>query len=403
VGAEGGYRAVLADRAVRRLLAASLTGRLAFAMLPLGLVLFTVAQTGSSATAGALVAAFSVTSALAPARGRIVDRRGPPALIAFAAGCSSLIAALAVAGAMDAPAALLVILAGLAGLVVPPLGPFTRTVWGSALADRLQRVFALDSAGEEAANIVAPLVVALFVALASPGWALGVAAAGMLAGSATSARSALTRRLAPPAQGGSTPRVRLPPALWLVIASLLGPGAALGAVSLAVSALSRADGAPARGGLILAAFALGTPVASLLTGRRAWRRPPVLRLGLLQLALTASLAAAAVVAEQPVALAAVLVLAGMALGALFVTLYLLVDELTPPGAGTRAFAWLVTANNGGIAFGAALAGEVISGRGGAAGLWTATFCALAGLVVMVVARGVGPRADIARPSPGRAP
>jgi MFS family permease len=403
VGAEGGYGAVLADRGVRRLLAASLAGRLAFAMLPLGLVLFTVAETGSSATAGALVAAFSVTSALAPARGRVVDRQGPPALIAFGVACSGLIAALALAGAVDAPAALLVILAGLAGLVVPPLGPFTRAVWGNALADRLQRVFALDSAGEEGANIVAPLVVALFVALASPGWALTVAAVGMLAGSTASARSPLTRGLAPSADRVGSPRARLPLALWLVIASLLGPGAALGAVSLAVSALARADGAPARAGLILAAFALGTPVASLLAGRRRWRRPAVWRLALLQLALTGSLAAAAVVAEQPVALAAVLVPTGMALGALFVTVYLLVDELTPPGAGTRAFAWLVTANNGGIAFGAAVAGEVISGRGGAAGLWIATFCALAGLVVVVVARVVGPHADIARPSPGRAP
>ena len=39
---------------------------------------------GSAATAGALVAAFLVASALAPVRGRIVDRRGPRALVAFA-------------------------------------------------------------------------------------------------------------------------------------------------------------------------------------------------------------------------------------------------------------------------------------------------------------------------------
>ena len=49
----------------------------------------------------------------------------------------------------------------------------------------------------------------------------------------------------------------------------------------------------------------------------------------------------------------------MALGALFVTVYLLVDAMTPPGAGTRTFAWLVTANNGGIALGAVVGGEVI--------------------------------------------
>src|SRR3954463_6520889 len=53
-------------------------------MLPLGGVLFAV--TRSTATAGVLVAAFVLASAPAPLRGRIVDRRGPPALAAFAAG-----------------------------------------------------------------------------------------------------------------------------------------------------------------------------------------------------------------------------------------------------------------------------------------------------------------------------
>jgi MFS family permease len=403
VVAEGGYAAVLADRAVRRLLAASLAGRLAFTMLPLGFVLFTAAETGSTATAGALIAAFSVTSALAPARGRIVDRHGPPALAAFALACSCLVAAVALAGAADASAALLVILGGLAGLFVPPLGPFTRAVWGSALGDRLPRVIALDSAGEEAADIVAPLVVALLVVVASPELALGVAAVGMLAGSATAARSVLARALAPPPDPETATRVRLPPPLWLVIASLVGPGAAIGAVSLAVPALARADGAPARAGLIIAAFAIGTPVASLLVGRRAWLRPAATRLVLLQLALTGTLAVAATVAEEPLALAVALVPAGMALGALFVTVYLVVEALTPPGAGTRAFAWLVTMNNGGIALGAAVAGEVIGGRGGAAGLWVATVCALAGLAVVVAATAASSHADLARPSPGRAP
>jgi MFS family permease len=388
---------------VRRLLAASLGGRLAFTMLPLGFVLFTAAETGSAATAGVLVAAFSVTSALAPARGRIVDRNGPPALMAFALACAALIAALVAAGVANAPAALLVIIGGLAGLAVPPLGPFTRAVWGSAVGQRLQRVLALDSAGEEGADIVAPLVVALLVAVASPAVALGVACAGLLVGCVASARSALTRTLTPHVERGAAPRVRLPLALWLVFASLVGPAAAVGAVGLAVPALAREADAPARAGLVLAAFALGTPVASLLTGRRAWRRPASWRLGVLQLTLTGTLAAAATAAERPWLLALLLVPAGMSMGALFVTLYLLVDELTPPGAGTRAFAWLVTANNGGIALGAAVAGDVIGRQGGSAGLWVAAICALAGLAALIGAWLAGPRADLAQPSSRRAP
>jgi hypothetical protein len=400
VGAGGGYREVLAEGPVRRLLAASLTGRLAFAMLPLAFVLFAAANAGTAA-AGVLVAAFSATSVLAPARGRIVDRRGPPALIAFAFACSGALAALAAAGSADAPAAVLVVVGGLAGLAVPPLGPFTRAAWGRALGgDRLQRIFALDSAGEEAALIVAPLAVAGIVAVASPEAALLVAAAGLLAGTGAAGRSVLAQDPGAAAPSVTAAARRLPPALWLTIASLLGPGAALGAIDLAVPALARSAGAPARAGLLLAALAAGTATASLLAGRRRWAWPATRRLPALQLTVAGALAGAAAVAGRPAALAVVLVAVGMALGAQFVTVYPLVDELAPAGAATRSFAWLVTANNAGIGIGAALAGQL---DGGAAGLWLAAGCALAGLPVTLAIGLVRSRADIARRSLGSQP
>jgi hypothetical protein len=90
----------------------------------------------------------------------------------------------------------------------------------------------------------------------------------------------------------------------------------------------------------------------------------------------------------------------MALGAQFVTVYPLVDELAPAGAATRSFAWLVTANNAGIGIGAALAGQL---DGGAAGLWLAAGCALAGLPVTLAIGLVRSRADIARRSLGSQP
>jgi MFS family permease len=391
VRADGGYGAVWADRPVRRLLIASLGGRVAFSMLPLAFVLFATAETGSAATAGALVAAFSVASALAPVRGRVVDRHGPRALIAFAFACSAGIGALAAAGAAGAPAGVLVLIGAAAGAVVPPLGPFTRAVWGAVLREgggRLPLVFALDSAGEEASLVVAPLVVALIVAEGSPSGALIVAAAGLLIGTAAAGRSGLAARLdaeAEPPDPAAAARPPLPGALWLVIASLIGPGAALGTINVAVPALSRAAGAPARAGLLLAALAIGTVAATLAAGRRAWTWAPPLRLCVFQVVLAAALAVAALAAGRPVAVAAALLVAGAAVGALFVTLYVLVDELTPPGAATRTFAWLVTANNGGLALGAAGAGALIAAKGGAAGLWLGFACALVGVGVAGIA------------------
>jgi MFS family permease len=163
VRSPSGYGAVWAERSVRRLLVASLAGRVAFSMLPLGVVVFATEATGSTAAPGALVAAFLLTSTLAPVRGRIVDRCGPPALVAFAAACAAGLLGLWLAGVAGAPVGVLLVLGALTGAAVPPLGPFTRAVWGAALrgrGERLQRVYALDSAGEEAALIVAPLLVA---------------------------------------------------------------------------------------------------------------------------------------------------------------------------------------------------------------------------------------------------
>jgi MFS family permease len=391
VRADGGYGAVWAERPVRRLLLASLAGRIAFSMLPLAFVLFATGETGSSATAGALVAAFSVASALAPVRGRIVDRHGPRALVAFAGVCSAGVVALAAAGAADAPAAVLVLIGAAAGAFVPPLGPFTRAVWGDTLREGhglLQRVYALDSAGEEASLIVAPLIVALIVTAYAPSGALIAAAVGLFAGTAATARSGLVERLDRGARRKRTEavvRLPFPVALWLVIASLLGPGAALGTINVAVPALARAAGAPARAGLLLAALAIGTATASLATGRHAWRSAPALRLCVLQVALAAALAGAALAAGSPLIVALILLVAGGAVGALFVTLYVLVDELAPVGAGTRTFAWLVTANNGGLAIGAAGAGALIASEGGASGLWLGFACALAGVAVAAAA------------------
>jgi predicted MFS family arabinose efflux permease len=104
-----------------------------------------------------------------------------------------------------------------------------------------------------------------------------------------------------------------------------------------------------------------------------------------------------------VPLAGLLVVAGMALGALVVTVYVLVDELTPAGAATRTFAWLVTANNGGIALGAVLAGELVRSGGARSGLWLAAGSALVGVPVALAFGSARPHSDIGGASSGPDP
>jgi hypothetical protein len=301
------------------------------------------------------------------------------------------------AAALDASRVALVLLGGLAGLFVPPLGPFARAIWGVALRDaepRLQRAYALDSAGEEGAAIVGPLVVALVVALASPGAALAVAAVGLLVGTVASARSSLAGLGTGTLTSGASER--LPRALWLLFAAFVPTAAALGAIDIAVPAAAREQGHPAVAGVLLAVMAAGTVGGSLFAGRWAWRTPQR-RVIALQALFAGGLAVTALAWASLGVLGVLLLVPGAALGALFATLYLLVDRLAPRGTGTRTFAWLVTANNGGLAFGAAAAGALSGASGPSAGLWLAAACALIGVAPVIAVASMSARGPGATP------
>lgn len=370
------------------MLAASLSGRVGFLMLPLGLIFLA----GSAGTAGALIAAFAITSALAPVRGRIVDRHGPRALTGFALLCAVATWGLVLADTAHAPTVTMVALAAVVGLLAPPLGPFTRAVYGHALrerADQLQRTYGLDSAAEEAAVIFAPLLIALAAGLLSPAAALAIAAAVLLAGTAATARTTLAPRHERAASAGG--RAPLSAALWLLIVALAFMAAALGAIDIAVPAAAREHGHLSAAGVLIAVMAVATVTGSLVAGRRQWRRAPQWRLVVLLAVMAAGVALAASATGRLELLGAALIVPGAALGALFATLYLLADRLAPTGSGTRTFAWLVTANNGGLAFGAVLAGALAERSGADAGLWFGAACAAAGLVPAAVAAAMSAR------------
>ncbi|MDA0165235.1 MFS transporter [Solirubrobacter ginsenosidimutans] len=369
-----GYRAVLAERSIRRLLAASLAGRVGFLMLPLGLIF--LAET--AARAGALIAAFSIASALTPARGRVVDRHGARALTAFALACGVFTWALVAASLLHAPTAVLVAMSALVGLVAPPLGPFTRAAYGRMLDETLrQRTFALDSAGEEGAVIVAPLLAALLAGLLSPEAAVAIAAGALLAGSVATAGAAPEPGPKPTTHAR---RVSLPASLWLLYAALACTAAALGAIDISLPAVARENDHFSAAGVLFAVMAIGTVAGSLLAGRRSWSISPQWRIAALTALMGAGIALTATMTSRLPLLGAALLIPGLLLGALFATAYVLADRLAPPGSGTRTFAWLVTANNGGIALGAAGAGALAEGSGAAAGLWLGAACAFAGTV-----------------------
>lgn len=372
------YAALLRDRGLRHLLLGSQAARLGASMLPLSLVLFAASTAGSAGAGGAVLAAFVATSTLHPARARLVDRLGAVALAGFVVAFVALLGVLAALGAVASTVAPLVAGAALAGAFAPPLGPFTRAVAGAALRgtpEVLQRAYALDSAAEEASLVLAPLLVGLIVAVWTETAALLVGAGLMLAGGLATSRNSLAERL-PTRRRAAADAAPLPGRVWLAIASFTATGAALGAIDVGVPAIARAAEVPALAGVLLGTMAVGTVLAGLLAGLKSWRRPPLQRLAILQPVLALALAACAFV--HPLGpLAAALTFPGAVLGILFLTAYVAINELAPHGSATRAFAWLITANNAGFALGAALAGALADHNPHAA-LWLAAIAALPG-------------------------
>ncbi|HEY6798930.1 MAG TPA: hypothetical protein VI248_29975, partial [Kineosporiaceae bacterium] len=70
---EGSYSAVLRLQHSRRIFAAALLGRAAFALIPLSSVFAIQERTGSFAVAGGAVAAYGLTTVTLPLKSRLID------------------------------------------------------------------------------------------------------------------------------------------------------------------------------------------------------------------------------------------------------------------------------------------------------------------------------------------
>ncbi|MBM7412031.1 putative MFS family arabinose efflux permease [Clavibacter michiganensis] len=409
--ARTGYLAVLALPGALRVFLPAMLGRLSFAMVALALLLLVQARTGSFAAAGLATGAFGLANVLAsPARARLVDARGQrPVLVALAvAHALGLVGVLAVVR-VSAPVAVVVATAALAGLAMPPLGAAMRVVWAALVPDARMRTraYSLDAVGEEVVFTVGPLLVAALVAVADPEVAVLASAAASVLGTLGMTSSRLSRaqggRPTPPREataGGAERAARRRPADPLrqplvipLLVMLLGVGAVLGSVEVAVAALAERAGSTALAGPLLAAFAAGSAVGGLAYGTRAWRAPARIRLVVLVAAMLAATALlAGVAAGLPAApdalalllLGAALVPVGLFLAPAMVSGYLLADAQTAPSVRTEASAWVNTAVNTGVALAAAGVGAVVDAAGPVAGI------VVGGLAALVVASIAAP-------------
>src|SRR5215218_7463791 len=226
----------MAGAGARRLALASALGWLGFGALGLAIVLTAGRATGSPSAAGLALAGFALGSgAVAPIRGRLVDRHGLRRA--------------------------LVPLATLGGLTVPPLIASARVVWPQVVAvEQLPPAYGVQALLGDLGGVAGPALAGAVAALASPAGALiacallPVAGALLLAGLPWPEPAPRARR------GGA---LAGPGMRTLVLGDLL-LYAGFGALEVALPAVAAREGAAATAAVPLAAFAAASAAASLV-------------------------------------------------------------------------------------------------------------------------------------------
>lgn len=393
MGIAGPYLQILREPGAARFTAAAFVARLPISMVGLGIVLMVSALRGSYGLAGAVAAAYTVSSALLnPLGSRAVDRWGQRRVVRLLVIVHVLgLLGLALATVGGAHALGLLGLAVVAGATQPATGALVRARWAHALGGdrRLRTAFAFEGVLDEFIFVVGPPL-ATFLAVAVSAPAPVIASAILVA--TGSLLLLLQRGTEPPARGArpaehGNPLRRVGVVSVLVV--LLAIGGVFGSIDVATVALADEAGQRLAAGAVLAAYAAGSMASALVIGARSAsasdsRLPRVLLLasGALVLVTLPLLA-------QPglLALGILALLAGLAVSPVLISGFSLVEVLVEPREITEGLSWAISAIGLGVAASAAGTGWWVDRAGAHAGFSVTLGCAVT--VAMVAAAGHG--------------
>jgi predicted MFS family arabinose efflux permease len=379
-------RTVLSVPGVARVFSTSMLGRIPAGALGLLMVLRVRELGGGYADGGLVAGALSLgMGAAAPLVGRVVDTRGQTRVLAVSATtCAAALAGLALLQA-GTPLAAPLALAAIAGAAHPPLAACLRALWPALLPDAARRhaAFALEATALEVSYILGPLVLVGVIATHSAALALGTSAVLIGAGTFAFAVAPPSRRWRP-ATGVRRGLIGAlaSPGIRTLLAVQACVGVSFGAIEVSTVAFAEHAGARGAIGPLLAGWGVASMVGGALAIRLGAPRDPARRLVAMMAALAATTALLPV-ARGPVALGALLFVAGLAIAPAFAVLLDLAGEVARAGTVTEAFTWLATGLSVGLAAGSA-AGGAIAGAGGAGAGFLAAAVA-AGLAAAVAA------------------
>lgn len=378
----GSLAVLTAQPTWRRWTAASFLARWPVTMSLVALVFAGEATTGSLAVGAQLAGVATAANGLAsPWRGRRLDRGEVRGGLRRATSAGALAAAaLAVATAVAAPLPVLLGLSAALGLALSAVSGGFRTLLASVVpGDQLLRALTLEAVFVEIAFVTGPALAGVVTWLAGPVAALGL----MAAAAAGSALLAAGLPAHAPAPVGELPAAWRLPGVAPVLAIAAGVGVGVGMLEGALPERMAGLGTAAESaGGMLALLAAGSAAGGLLAARRGDLGTTPARTAVALLAGLGALLAAAAPVPSPVALGAVLVIAGLPLAPLNALGTIVLQQRVPDGRRSEGFALYLAGILGGTGLGQLLAGTLLEIVGSAALL------ALAGGLPLACAAGV---------------
>jgi hypothetical protein len=357
------YAALLELREFRQIIAVSLLGRLPIGICGLAILLLVQLATGSFAAGGAASGCYVAgLAAVAPVLGRLIDRYGPRATllasaIAFPAALSALVAAVS----SGAATWLTWVCAALAGATFPPITVCMRTYFKRRLADdtSLAAAYSLESVLIETVFIVGPVLVALFVAFASPTLAVLFAAGCGCIGTVLFLRSPAVQawHIDEPSRRGLLGPLAERGFISLICV-ILCYSTAFGLMEIGITAYAVQVGEPALAGVLLGLMSVSSAAGGLAYGSRSWNlslsRQFAITLGLM----AAGLAVLAL-RWQPWIFAFWCVVAGVVMAPALIIQSILIAKAARAEHSTEAFTWSTSALLSGVGLGLAAGGGLL--------------------------------------------
>ena len=357
------YSTLLAQPALRAAIAASVLGRLPIGITGLAILLLTQYTTGSFARGGLVAGCYVAGLAIiAPLLGRLIDLYGPRTMLLVCAFCfPASLAALVAALEYPAPAWVAFSLAAATGASFPPIGVCMRTFFKQRLSDDalLSAAYSLESVLIETIFIIGPVLVALFVALASPAAAVLFAAACGCAGTLLFQRSrALVEWRIEPRGHASLFGPLVEPGFIPLLAVVVCYATAFGLVEIGTTAYASEVGRPALAGILLGIMSIGSAAGGIVYGSRNWRLPLARQFALTLAIMGIGVAPLALL--SPIwAFAIWCLAAGVVMAPALIMQAMLVAKIARAEHSTEAFTWSSTSLLAGVGLGLAGGGALL--------------------------------------------